>query len=177
MWVDVLTYSLLNPPAFPRFRRAGFRIEGKHLIFELRPQGCLTLDLSKLEKVSIIELVNFQPPRKAIKMEFSIGGGFCILVSVGKNPLAYDRRALRSLLVGVFSSLLDGVPVKAQGKSGVLRVVPVENGRHGVVLITEAGEILPVGEDVNGPGKIKKLVREFLEAESLLSEGECEEGE
>ncbi|MFA4646784.1 hypothetical protein P8X24_05920 [Pyrococcus kukulkanii] len=165
MWVDVLTYPSTSPPKFPKFRRATFRLDGKKLIFNLRPMGELAFNLDDIEDVCGVVLTLFKPPRRGIKLTLSWGQE--VIVSVGRNPLIYDKRGIYKLLRLIFSPLIEGTVVEVNGKVGILKIIDNQ-----VALVTQ-GNVIPVKPN-EIKGEVGEKVRKFLTLLKFLSKEEKE---
>ncbi|MFA4719844.1 hypothetical protein [Pyrococcus kukulkanii] len=160
MWIDILTYPSTSPPKFPKFRRATFRLEGKRLIFNLRPMGELAFNLEDVKEVNGVTLTLFKPPRRGIKLTLSWGQE--VIVSVGRNPLIYDKRDMYKLLRMIFSPLIEGAVAEVNGRVGVLKILDNQ-----VALVTQ-GNVIPIKPD-EIKGEVGEKVRKFLSLLKFLS--------
>ncbi|WP_157895699.1 hypothetical protein [Thermococcus chitonophagus] len=161
LFVEIVSYPSTSPPKFPKFRRARFRLEGKRLIFLLRPAGELSFNIEDIKEVEGITLSMFNPPRKGIKLVLSWGQE--VIVSVGKNPLIYDKKELLRLVSLIFGPFIDGATVKFKEDTGTLKLVG-----NRPVLMTNGGiiEIDPTKIE----GEIGEKVRKFLSLLEFLSQ-------
>ncbi|AFK22100.1 hypothetical protein Py04_0498 [Pyrococcus sp. ST04] len=130
----------------------------------MRPKGEVSFNLEALEGVEPLELQFFKPPRKAIRLRFS--GGFEVIVTVGRNPLAYDRRNLINFVTSLYSFLLNGAIARVDGGVGVLKVVGDE------LAVIRDGRVEKITRDKKVEGEVKDRVEEFLTLMEFLNEGE-----
>ncbi|AEC51865.1 hypothetical protein PNA2_0948 [Pyrococcus sp. NA2] len=172
MLVEIATYSPINPPKFPIFKVAKVEIQGNNLIFHIKPSGSIEINLKAIIDVTPLTLNFFKPPRKAILIRLT---NFNVLVTIGKNPLAYERDSLLRFVSMLYSTLLGGVIVNYEGKPGTLRIVRRSNGMYDLALVTESKVISISDWRKIENYEVSRRVKELLELLEFLGEEEQEE--
>ncbi|WP_048147119.1 hypothetical protein [Pyrococcus abyssi] len=169
MWVDVAIYSTHNPPKLPKFRRARFEINGETLIFHLRPSGKIEVKVKEIDRVEGVLLHFFDPPRKALKIDI---GDRVVLVSAGKNPLAYDSDILLKFIHSLYSALIDGVVVKEGNIKGSLRVIRTRDNTLEVIVVSDSGPVHLKNELNIENFKVRERIEELRSLVEFLKEDE-----
>ncbi|HII61088.1 hypothetical protein [Pyrococcus horikoshii] len=172
MLLEVATYSPLDPPKFPKFKMAKFKIDRNTLVFQIKPMGEISINIRDIRKIEGKILDFFDPPRKGIEIELT---NIRILITIGDNPLAYSKETLLNFLATLYSTLLNGAFIEYERQYGTLKVIKKVDNGYELALITEK-KIIPVKDwkKVENP-EIKTRVREFLELLNFLTQEEQEQ--